>query len=298
MNDFGVSLSVKQCRSFSIEPLSCLKWLMKEAQFKRFRLMTYWDELEPSPGKFDFVALDKQIKLIAKNNGKVTLSLGARQPRWPENHWPDWAWALPKHDRALALLHFLEMVVRRYRTYPCVVSYQLENEALLKDFGERSDVDRARLRAEYKLVKRLDPFRPIIMSTTTSWGIPLRRPRPDIVGFSFYQVFFSAKKRAYSTSFHTSLLHRVRAGIIALLWRRPSFIHELQLEPWGPKNIWEMSWQEQMKSMSPEQIERNLALARKTKLKTIDLWGGEWWYWCSKSGHPEIPITVIAATSQ
>lgn len=297
MNDFGVSFSVKQCRNLNVVPLKCLKWLINDAGFSRFRLMSYWDELETSPGKFNFKDLDEQIKLISKNGGTISLCLGVRQPRWPENHWPDWAWALSKQDRALALLHFLEVVVRRYCTYPCVASYQLENEALLKSFGERADVDRARLRAEYKLVKRLDPFRPIIMTTSTSWGVPVRRPRPDIVGFSFYQVFFSAKKQAYSTSFHTPLLHRIRAGIIALLLRKPSFIHELQLEPWGPQNIWEMGRQEQMKSMSPKQIERNLALARKTKLQTIDLWGGEWWYWCNKNGHPNIAEHVTALTN-
>lgn len=298
MYDFGVSFSMKQCRNFNVVPQKCLHWLINDVGLKRFRLMSYWDELETSPGKFNFKELDEQVKQISKKGGTISLCLGVRQPRWPENHWPEWAWALSKPDRALALLHFLEMVVRRYRTYPCVVSYQLENEALLKDFGERAEVNRARLRAEYNLVKRLDPFRPIIMTTSTSWGVPVRSPHPDIVGFSFYQVFFSAKKRAYSKSFHTPLLHRVRAGIIALLWRKPSFIHELQLEPWGPQNIWEMSWEEQMKSMSPEQIERNLTLARKTKLKTIDLWGGEWWYWCSKNGHQEIPKTIIVATSQ
>lgn len=292
MTDFGVSFSVKQCRNFGVRPNDCLKWLIKDAGFTRFRLMSYWDEIEKTPGVFDFTELDKHIKLITEHNGQITLCLGARQPRWPENHWPQWAWSLPKHDRTLALLHFLEVVVRRYRTRPNIVSYQLENEALLKDFGERADVDRPRLRAEYKLVKRLDPFRPIIMTTSTSWGVPVRRPRPDIVGFSFYQVFFSAKKQAYSTSFHTPLLHRVRAAIISLLWRRPSFLHELQLEPWGPQNIWEMSWDEQMKSMSLEQIERNISLAQKTGLETIDLWGGEWWYWCTKNGHPEIPKTI------
>lgn len=292
MNDFGVSLSVKQCRNFDISPLSCLRWLIKDAQIKRFRLMSYWDELEPSPGKFDFSSLDKQMKLIAKHRGKVTLCIGLRQPRWPENHWPEWAWDLQKQDIILALLHFIEVVVRRYRTHSCIISYQLENEALLKDFGERADVDRLRLRAEYKLLKRLDPFRPIIMTTSTSWGIPFRQPCPDIVGFSFYQVFYSVKKQAYATSFHTPLLHQVRAIAIKLLLRRPSFIHELQLEPWGPQNIWEMSFNEQMKSMSPAQIKRNVYLARKTGLKTIDLWGGEWWYWCYKNGHPEISKLV------
>jgi endo-1,4-beta-mannosidase len=91
-------------------------------------------------------------------------------------------------------MDFISAVVNRYKSEKCIVSYQLENEALLTAFGKRSEVDRTRLRAEYKLVKSLDPNRPIIMTTSTSWGIPARNPIPDIVGFSYYQVHFNPTK--------------------------------------------------------------------------------------------------------
>src|SRR6187402_2289074 len=108
MNNFGVSLSVKQCRNFDISSTSCLKWLLKDCGFRRFRLMSYWDEIESTRGFYNFQELDNQIKLISKNNGTITLCLGARQPRWPENHWPVWAWDLSKEDRSIALLKFIE----------------------------------------------------------------------------------------------------------------------------------------------------------------------------------------------
>lgn len=278
-SNFGVSFSVKQCRAFGIDPGDCLDWLITTGKFQRFRLMSYWNEHEPSVGTYDFTELDWQIDRVAKAGGTVTLCLGARQPRWPENHWPDWAWELSPSERTTALLTYIETVVKRYKDRSVIVSYQLENEALLEEFGERPEVDRARLRAEYKLVKSLDHRRPIIMTTSTSWGIPIRQPIPDTVGFSYYQVHFNAKKQRYTTSFHTPLLHRLRSLAIQIIHRKPSFIHELQLEPWGPKNIWEMTPAEQDKSMSPKQIKRNIALARATGLSPIDLWGGEWWYW-------------------
>lgn len=298
MPDFGVSFSVKQCRNFNISSTACLKWLLTIGGFRRFRLMSYWDELEPETGKFMFTELDKQIKLITKHGGVISLCLGARQPRWPENHWPTWAWELPKDQRTAALLNFIEVVVRRYKNQGALVSYQLENEALLKAFGKRPEVDKQRLKEEYALVKRLDPTRPIIMTTSTSWGIPTRKPIPDIVGFSYYRTVYNAHKQRYTKAFHTPLLHRMRAILIRLLWWRPSFIHELQLEPWGPKNIWEMPWSEQMKSMSLQNIHRNIRLARKTGLQPIDLWGGEWWYWCYKNGHHEIIHTIHSTTKQ
>ncbi|HYH36310.1 MAG TPA: beta-galactosidase [Candidatus Saccharimonadales bacterium] len=276
---YGVSFSAKQCRNFKISTDETLDWLIKTAGFRRFRLMSYWDEHEKQPGTYDFKELDKQISLVEAAGGVITLCLGARQPRWPENHWPDWAWEQDKEARTEALLRYIETVVRRYRSRGCIVSYQLENEALLKSFGRRPEVDRKRLRAEFALVKRLDPTRPVIMSTSTSWGIPLRRPVPDIVGFSYYQVLYNSKEQRYTTAFHTPLLHRVRAGLIRLTTGKPVFIHELQLEPWGPKGIWDMPPVQQDESMGPVRITKNLALARAVHRYPIDLWGGEWWYW-------------------
>lgn len=274
-------------------------WLIKECGFSRFRLMSYWDELEPSQGKYNFRELDKQIKLIAQSKGTISLCLGARQPRWPENHWPEWAWQLTKAARSEALLKFIEIVVKRYEHYSCITSYQLENEALLKSFGLRPEIDRRRLRQEYALVKRLDPVRPIIMSASNSWGIPLRRPIPDIVGFSYYQIHYDSKRQRYTTALHKPWLHRYRALLIKLLWNRPSVIHELQLEPWGPKNIWEMPMKEQMKSMSLQQIRRNIKLARSTGLSPIDLWGAEWWYWCyANHKRTDIMVTVIGGINK
>jgi len=291
--EFGVSVSVKQCRSFGISTNDCLAWLLEDCGFRRFRLMSYWDLIEPAPGTYDFRELDTQIATIRRRKGTVTLGLGARQPRWPENHWPDWAWKLPKAERTTALLEFIKTVVKRYHGNDTIVSYQLENEALLGSFGTRSEVDRDRLRQEFALVKQLDPRRPIIMSTSTSWGIPLQRPIPDAVGFSYYQVLFNAHKQRYTKAFHKIWLHRLRARLIKLIWRRPSFIHELQLEPWGPKNIWEMSLEEQMESMSPDQIRHTITQAKEIGLSPIDLWGGEWWYWSAKNGNKEIIESVL-----
>ncbi len=50
--------------------------------------MSYWNEHEKTQGTLDFDELDKQFKQIEQAGGVITLALGARQPRWPENHWP------------------------------------------------------------------------------------------------------------------------------------------------------------------------------------------------------------------
>lgn len=283
---YGVSFSVKQCRNFSLEADETLNWLIKEAGFRRFRLMSYWNEHEKEQGKFDFSTLDRQFQMVEKAGGVVTLCLGARQPRWPENHWPDWAWSKDKASRSKALLYYIQTIVNRYKDRRCLKSYQLENEALLKNFGERPEVDRQRLREEYALVKSIDSNRAIIMTTSTSWGIPIRRPIPDIVGFSYYHTLY--RKGGYHRSNFLPLLNRLRKHLIKLVHRRTVFIHELQLEPWGPTAIWKMDQAEQDKSMSTEQIAVNIHLGNQIKAPPIDLWGGEWWYWRLKHGDDSI----------
>ena len=282
---WGVIFSLKQCSNFQADQADVLNWLLKQG-WRRFRLMSYWDEHEKSPGEFDFSALDEQVAIISAAGGFITFCLGARQPRWQENHWPDWAWEAKKTVRTKALMKFIKTVMNRYKDESAIISWQLENEALLENFGNRPEVDRQRLRDEFKLVKKLDPARPCIMTTSTSWGIPFRKPIPDAVGFSYYQIVFN--KGVYSTSLHKPWLDKLRAGLIKLIWRRSSFIHELQCEPWGPKAIWEMPTEEQDKSMGIKQITHNISTCKKSGLYPMDFWGAEWWYWRNHQGDDTI----------
>jgi hypothetical protein len=269
----------------------CLFWLCKEAGFRRFRLMSYWNEVEKERGTYDFSELDMQIETVTAFGGVITLCLGVKQPRWPEYHWPEWAKTLPDPEKTAALLQFIEIVVERYKNNPAIISWQLENEALLKGFGESIHIDRKRLRKEYARVKKIDPSRPITMSTSNGWGMPLRQPIPDIIGFSYYPIMY--KNGRYNRTIQKPWLHRFRKSLIRAFLRKDVFIHELQLEPWGPTAIWKMSLEEQDKSMSRAQIKNNIAEAKRIKAYPIDLWGGEWWYWRAQKHH-DLSITETA----
>lgn len=273
---YGVSFSLKQCRNFGLDPTDTLDWLLEQG-WRRFRLMSYWDEHEKKQGEYDFTALDKQIKAIEKAGGVFTLCLGVKQPRWPEYHWPKWALELSETEKSSALITYVEQVILRYKNRPSLVMYQLENEALLKGFGNNIDINRKRLCREYASVRQLDPNHVIAMSTSNSWGIPLRAPRPNAIGFSYYPIMH--KNGAYHSTIQKPWLHKLRKAIIQGLLSKPVFIHELQCEPWGPTAIWKMSVDEQNMSMSSEQIKKNIADAQKISAYPIDLWGAEWWYW-------------------
>ncbi len=289
--NFGVSFSIKQSRDFKIDQIDALKFLIYTMGFRRFRLMSYWDEHEAVPGNYNFDELDQQINLIKNVGGEISLCLGVRQPRWPESHWPKWALKLPRAERYERLCKYIKIVVERYRDESCITSYQLENEALNRSFGTNGDFNRTRLKDELKIIKKIDPSKSVIMSTSNTWGIPLRRPTPDAFGFTFYQTQF--EKGSYTKNKLPYWWWHARAILIKIITGRRSFIHELQAEPWGPKSIWEMTTEEQDKSMDSKQLKTNIHLARKTKLLPIDLWGGEWWYWRHLQGDDDIYKTVI-----
>jgi hypothetical protein len=287
MIKYGASFSVPYAEYLGVPPKACLQAALKDLGVQRLRLMSYWNHLEPKQSRLDFKDLDWQIDMAEKYDAQVTLCLGLRQPRWPENHWPDWALGLPEDEWQQALLDFIEKVVKRYQERDVIVSYQLENEAFNRSFGENGNFDRERLRRELELVKQLDPTRPVIMTTSNSWGIPIFGPRPDNYGFSIYRHFY--QKGAYRSSWLPPVFFRLRAVKIRLLQWRGTFIHELQAEPWGPKGIPEMSLKEQYRSINPLRVQEAVRFAEATKLYPIDIWGLEWWYWLKiKHKKPEI----------
>jgi hypothetical protein len=163
---------------------------------------------------------------------------------------------------------------------PVVTSWQLENEALLKSFGDCPDGDYShrRLAAELQLVKLLDRSRPVVMSLSDSWGFPFFGPRPDAYAMSLYRITIN-RHGAYNYSKRRPDFYRGRAGIIHLLKQRPVFIHEMQAEPWLPRALTEVPVREQLRYMNPTLLSEIFSFALGTGMRPIDLWGLEWWYW-------------------
>jgi hypothetical protein len=58
-------------------------------------------------------------------------------------------------------------------------------------------------------------------------------------------------------------------------------IHELQAEAWMPEGfeIKTAPVEEQYKSMNPERLKDRFEYGRASGMRTMDLWGVEWWYW-------------------
>ncbi len=274
---YGVSFSPDYATYLGLDWHETYQALLNDLKVRKFRLMSYWSEGEPTPGHYDFIDLDYQMDEAAKAGAKVTLAIGLRQPHYPECHQPAWANALSKTDRETALKAYMAAVVERYKTSPALASWQLENEALNRSFGVCDDFDRARLTRERDLVAGLDPSHPIIINVSNQFGTPWLGPIGDIVGFSVYRISYNPTF-GYIGRPIPAFWHSLRAGIVDFFWHKPVIIHELQAEPWGAKGNAELSINEQNKSMDATKLTDTLHYTEATHIPQAYLWGAEWWY--------------------
>ncbi len=83
----GVSFIPAYASSLGVNPEQTMDALL-DINIRHFRLVSYWNQLEPQPGQYNFSELDWQFEKAERANAKVILTLGLRQPRWPECHAP------------------------------------------------------------------------------------------------------------------------------------------------------------------------------------------------------------------
>lgn len=286
---FATSFSVKQSTQLGLDWKDNYTALLDDLDVRQFRLMSYWDDGEPNRGELKFEDLDWQMDEAAKRGAKVSLAIGLRQPRWPECHEPAWATSLSKDEWKQALYAYIETAVKRYDNHPALESFQLENEALAWWFGDcRENPDAERIKEEFDLVKTWTD-KPVWMSLSDQYGLSVNPPIPDAYGYSLYlYVYNSILPGTYINPSPPVWFHRLRATTIDAMHGKPFFLHELQLEPWGPQEIKKLSEEEQNITMSPEQIRYNLQYARKIGFDQVYTWGSEWWYWRKVNGAPGV----------
>lgn len=280
---FGVTFISEYAEYYDLNPQQTLEAIFTDLQIKHVRLVSYWEDIETSPGVYDFSSLDWQFDMAQKYGAEVSLAIGLRQPRWPECHAPTWIHGSNKSYWYPELQKFMTATVNHYKTRTVLDSYQLENEYFLNNFGECASYgfDRERLKEEYSLVKSLDDKHPIILSQASNFfGLPLGEPVPDEYGVSVYKYLYDEQiTHNYLNYPLPSWYFTARSALIELIHGKPSVLHELQGEPWGPTDILNMSDEEQFKSMNPEILDERIHYGIDTGFREIYLWGAEWWYW-------------------
>ncbi len=287
--NFGVTFISDYASYLGVDPQQTFKALRDDMGIHRFRLVTYMSDVEKEKGVYDFSDIDWQLAMIEQVHGTATVSIGLRQPRWPECHLPDWADSESTSQRNSDVDDFIKATVEHLKNYSVVQSYQLENEYFLSVFGECPPADRNQLVKEFNLVKSIDPKRPIIMSLANNYfGVPTGQPRPDEYGVSVYKrVFDFTVTHRYLEYPFTPRYYAYRAGLTEILTGKESMLHELQIEPWIPTgyDILTAPLSEEYKSMNPKIAASRIQYSIDTGFRDIDMWGGEWWYYLKTVRH-------------
>jgi len=289
----GATFVPNYARYFDLDPKETLQAMVDDLGIRRFRLVSYWDVHEKQPGVYDFSELDWQFDMIEKAGGQVSLAIGLRQPRWPECHGPDWAMAKPMKEWSKDLNAYMGQVIQRYKDRKSLVEYQLENEFFLSVFGICPDFSRERLISEAAFVKSQDPDTTLVISrSNNAIGFPIGDPRPDKFGVSVYKrVWDKTITKKYFEYPFPAWFYGFLAGGGKILTGKDLFIHELQTEAWLPTgfSMKDAPIDELYKSLNPERLERRIEYGYNTGMKTMDLWGVEWWYQMkTKRNAPEI----------
>lgn len=280
--NIGVTFIPRYALYLDVEPKETLQAILTDLKPSHVRLVSYWNEIEKTRGTYDFSELDWQMEMARKAGVKVTLSIGLRQPRWPECHMPQWHLNQPKEIWYDDLKKVMSATVGRYKVHPALDSYQLENEYFLSVFGECPDFSRDRLIDEYYLVKGIDNKHPVIISrSNNAIGFPINEPQPDAFGVSVYKrVWDRTLTRRYVEYPFPAWFYGFLAGGGKIITGKELMIHELQAEAWTPDGyeIKTAPVQELTKSMNPERLKGRFDYAKGSGIKRMDLWGAEWWY--------------------
>jgi hypothetical protein len=279
----GVSFIPDYAESLGLNPQATMSALLGIG-VKQFRLVSYWSDIEPSPGQYNFSQLDWEFADADAAHAKVILTVGLRQPRWPECHPPSWVnTSEPTSQWQPQLEQFMTAVINRYKNNPALESYQLENEYFLQGFGTCTNFSRNRLISEYNLVKSLDPKHPIIIGRSdNAIGIPVHQPQPNEFSISIYRrVWDASVTHRYLEYPFPAWFYAFLAGWQELADHRNMMVGELQAEAWAPnsKTIPEISLAEQNKSMNAQRLQGVFQYGKATGMRSIDLWGAEYWYY-------------------
>lgn len=314
---FGFSESIKWGAAFS-KPFSIqmgLDWqetylaILDDLKIKSLRLPIYWTDIEPESGKYNFRDYDWMIEEAEKRDVKLILVIGRKLPRWPECHEPEWAknhksgipaqgWSA-SGGKNQKLLEYIEKAVLRYKNLDNLYAWQVENEPFLP-FGECLKFDAEFLDKEIVLVRFLDSKHPIIITDSGELSIWFSAAkRADIFGATMYRIVWN-KYTGYVKYPLPPKFFWLKANLVRLFEpKKPIIVSELQAEPWGPKQIYEMSLAEQSKSMNLKQFYDNIEYAKKVGFPEVYLWGAEWWYWLKvKHNQPQIWEAAKTVISQ
>jgi hypothetical protein len=271
------------------------------------RVGVYWNEVEATPGTYDFSTVDWLLDQASLRQQRVLLTVGMKAPRWPEYYFPEWlASRLRVADRGVvshdvqvrtATRALLTATVEHLRERPPLAAWQVENEPLDAAGPHLWRIDPDFLAEEIALVRSLDAVaqRPIVVNTfvDTQPGALLPGTRSaiwsraqralataDLLGLDVYP---SRTLRVFGAELTVRWPAWIWSGLLGQLHElassqgKDAWIVEVQAEPWTSAGgrLPPAAWPGAM--VTPSSVERVVGRLEAAGYRTILLWGVEHW---------------------
>lgn len=284
---YGMSFNTLYARELGLNPREVFVAILDDLKVRHFRLAAHWDLVEPTKDKYDFSETDFQLAEAQKRGADVIFAVGRRLPRWPECHVPAWAENMTWDEQKEELRAYIKEVVTRYKTYPNIIYWQVENEPYLELFAKEhcGALDEKFLEEEIALVKSLDGTRPILVTDSGNLGTWRGAySHGDAFGTSVYVYFWNPDLGQFKTVLPPAF-YRMKENVIKLFYgTKKTFLIELSVEPWLLEPVTDVPLSVQYSRMDATKFEEILQYAKDTRYDTQYLWGAEWWYWLKQSG--------------
>ncbi|HLC88223.1 MAG TPA: beta-galactosidase [Patescibacteria group bacterium] len=288
---YGITFSQLEAKHLNLDWKKAYLEILDDLQVRDLRLPSYWTVIEKAPGKYDFEETDFLVKEAGKRGARIILTVGVKQPRWPECHIPLWARQLSASERQQKVLDLVSVVVDRYKNEPSLYAWQVENEPFLYPFGDNCyPPDVNFLKREIALVKSLDS-RPVIISDSgelTFWNKQMALS--DIFGTTLYRTVWNPVTRYFRYPL-TPGFYSLKSDFFRSIFapnNQKTIIVELQSEPWIPSNNpVNTALSKQIEIFSVSEMKETVEFANETGFDEIYLWGAEWWYFMKEQGQPQ-----------
>jgi cellulase (glycosyl hydrolase family 5) len=267
------------------------------------RLSASWRDI----AQLGYGDLDWLLTYAADARQRVVLTVGMKALGWPEFYLPEGHNPSDRSVRQRALQH-VAGVVRRYRDNPALVAWQIENEPFNRSGPQAWWIPRRVVRREARLVRSMDPTRPLVVTTfahfdegldrassrhQSKWRrrlgltIPAEREaltvlrQGDILGLDVYRSIGFIDEGGRERIGHAAAdqlvavarWQRVARGQNKRLW-----VTEAQAEPWEARP------REVPLTIQPEDIVALLGGLAGIGVETVLLWGSEYWLWREDHG--------------
>ena len=288
---YGVSFSKLHADELGLKWKDVFIASLDDLKIKNFRLSAHWSQTEPKKDVYDFSALDFQMNEARARDVNVILAVGRRLPGWPECHEPSWVSNLSKEQKQIELLEYIEVVVKRYKDYPNLAFWQVENEPFLVHYatGQCGDFfDKDFFDKEIALVRSLDPDTKIFITDSGELSLWYQSyNRADTFGTSVYLYVWNHTLGPIRYPIVPAFF-RIKHNIIKLFFpNKPAILSELSTEPWLLEAISETPIEIQLSRMDLNKFNNMIEFASQTGFDTQYLWGMEWWYYMKEKNHPE-----------